>query len=95
MAGFRFDTSTKALRLVGSKICQSARKVCLNLLVPIDPVLTVTRPLPHPCPCVAWLQLEFEVSGPTVAGEGEVKVLGRLARPRHPDSVTPEDTHSE
>jgi hypothetical protein len=41
------------------------------------------------------LQLEFEVSGPTVAGEGEVKVLGRLARPRHPDSVSPEDTHSE
>lgn len=50
---------------------------------------------PTASPCVAWLQLEFEVSGPTVAGEGEVKVLGRLARPRHPESVTPEDTHSE
>ena len=35
------------------------------------------------------------MSGPTVAGEGEVKVLGRLARPRHPNAVTPEDTHSE
>jgi hypothetical protein len=41
------------------------------------------------------LQLEWELSGPTVAGEGEVKILGRLARPRHADSVDPNDTHSE
>jgi hypothetical protein len=28
-----------------------------------------------------WRDVRFEVSGPTVAGEGEVKILGRLARP--------------
>ena len=28
-----------------------------------------------------WAGVRFEVSGPTVAGEGEVKILGRLARP--------------
>lgn len=50
----------------------------------------------HPLWCLSChAQLEFEVSGPTVAGEGEVKVLGRLARPRHQHSVTPDDTHSE
>jgi hypothetical protein len=47
------------------------------------------------CCCPSPHQLEFEMSGPTVAGEGEVKILGRLARPRHPDAVTPADTHSE
>eukprot|EP00878_Enallax_costatus_P009861 GHUV01010298.1.p1 GENE.GHUV01010298.1~~GHUV01010298.1.p1 ORF type:complete len:210 (+),score=59.01 GHUV01010298.1:183-812(+) len=42
-----------------------------------------------------WRQVEFELSGPTVAGEGEVKILGRLARPRHPAAVAPTDTHCE
>lgn len=50
---------------------------------------------PRPCNCRVHLQLEFEVSGPTVAGEGEVKVLGRLARPRDANAVTPDDTHSK
>jgi hypothetical protein len=48
--------------------------------------------VPHVPPLV---QLEFEVSGPTVAGEGEVKVLGRLARPRDANAVTSDDTHSK
>jgi hypothetical protein len=47
------------------------------------------------CVLFVLLQLEWELSGPTVAGEGEVKILGRLARPRHADSVDPSDTHSE
>jgi 5'-3' exonuclease len=38
-----------------------------------------------------WRDVRFEVSGATVAGEGEVKILGRLARPwRH---VRPGETH--
>jgi hypothetical protein len=45
--------------------------------------------------CHFLLQLEFEVSGPTVPGEGEVKILGRLARPRGQHSVSPADTHGE
>jgi hypothetical protein len=35
--------------------------------------------------------VKFEVSGPTVAGEGEVKILGRLSRPW--SHVQPGETH--
>jgi hypothetical protein len=38
-------------------------------------------------------QLQWEVSGATVAGEGEVKILGRLLRPA--PCVAPGDTHGE
>ncbi len=38
-------------------------------------------------------QLQWEISGATVAGEGEVKILSRLARPVV--NVSPNDTHGE
>eukprot|EP00775_Hariotina_reticulata_P007327 gene7327-7539_t len=57
--------------------------ICVSVLYYVSCRLTNRR----------WQHLEFEVSGPTVPGEGEVKILGRLARPRSQESVSPADTH--
>lgn len=44
----------------------------------------------HSIACV-FVQLHWELSGATVHGEGEVKILGRLARPAL--EMSPDDTH--